>query len=226
LPGSAWARTHGAGDRALPESRAAASMTRMDVRPVASEDVGAATETIAQAFRHDPVWGVALGVVDGSEGHLRPFWRLYVEGARRYDGVFASPDAGTVSVWIPPGGTELSAAQDAAIRELVEEALGSTRATALSELWDRFDEHHPHHEPHAYLSLLATHPSLAGHGFGQAHLAADLARWDAAGIPTYLESNNPRNNHRYERQGYAKVGQFETILDGAIVTTMWRPVGG
>jgi GNAT superfamily N-acetyltransferase len=198
----------------------------MDVRPAAKEDLAAATQTITLAFRHDPVWGVALGAVDGSEDHLHPFWRLYVEGARRYDAVFASPDAGTVSVWIPPGGTELSAEQDVAIRELVEQALGSAQATAMFELWDRFDEHHPHHEPHAYLSLLATRPSLAGHGYGQTHLAAVLARWDVAGIPTYLESSNPRNNHRYERQGYAKVGQFETILDRAIVTTMWRPVGG
>jgi GNAT superfamily N-acetyltransferase len=198
----------------------------MDVHPVAQQDVDAATETIALAFRHDPVWGVALGVVDGSEDHLLPFWRTYVEGARRFDGVFGSTDAGTVSCWIPPGETELSEEQEVAIRELVEQALDPALTTAMFELWDRFDEHHPHDEPHAYLSLLATRPSLAGHGYGQMHLAADLARWDEAGLPTYLESSNPRNNARYERQGYAKVGQFETVLDGAIVTTMWRPVGG
>jgi hypothetical protein len=107
------------------------------------DGLAAATETITLALRHDTVWGVALGVVDGSEDHLDPFWRLYVEGARRYDVVFASADAGTVSVWIPPGGMELSEEQDVAIRELVEHALGSAQATAMFELWDRFDEHHP-----------------------------------------------------------------------------------
>ena len=121
---------------------------------------------------------------------------------------------------------ELSDEQEAAMRELAERMLGPARATALFELWDRFDEHHPHQEPHAYLSLPATRPALTGHGYGQAHLAADLARWDDAGIPTYLESSNPRNDHRYERQGYVKVGRFETVLDRAIVATMWRPVGG
>ena len=66
----------------------------------------------------------------------------------------------------------------------------------------------------------------AGRGHGRVHLAADLGRWDAAGVPTYLEPSDPRNNARYERQGYFEVGEFEMIVDGAIVTTVWRPVGG
>jgi ribosomal protein S18 acetylase RimI-like enzyme len=198
----------------------------MEVGPITLEDVDAATETIALAFRHDPVWGVALGADDGLERFRSAYWRQYVEGGLRYDTVFASAHAGTVSVWIPPGGAELSEDQEAALRDLVKHTLGSTQAAALFALWDRFEQHHPHQEPHAYLSLLATRPALAGHGYGQSHLATDLSRWDAAGIPTYLESSNPGNNHRYERQGYTRVGQFETVLDAAIVTTMWRPVGG
>lgn len=179
-----------------------------------------------RAFRNDPVWGPALGGVTALEDDLRAYWSLYLEGAQRYETVFTSADAGTVSVWIPPGGTELSEGQESELRALAERALDASHVAALFELWDRFDENHPHEAPHAYLSLLATRPSLAGHGYGQAHLAGDLARWDAVGIPTYLESSNPANNHRYERQGYLQVGQFETVLDRAIVTTMWRRVGG
>jgi GNAT superfamily N-acetyltransferase len=198
----------------------------MQVEPIGDDDVEAATATITSAFRDDPVWRVALESPNATTEHLHAFWRFYVEGGRRYDTVFATRAAGTVSVWIPPGGTEVSEEQEALLRDLAREALGPARSTALFELWDRFEEHHPDTEPHAYLSLLATRPDLAGHGYGQAHLAADLARWDDAGLPTYLESSNPRNNRRYERLGYAAVGGFETVLDGAIVTTMWRPVGG
>jgi len=198
----------------------------MEVRPIALDDVDDVTETIALAFRNDPVWGVALAAANGSHDHLLPYWQIYVEGARRYDTVFASADAGTVSVWIPPGGNELTEKQERALRDIAERALGPTQTAALVELWDRFDEHRSRQERHGYLSLLATRPDLAGHGYGQAHLAADLERWDAAGLPTYLESSNPRNDHRYARQGYLSVGSFETVLDRAIVTTMWRPVGG
>ena len=198
----------------------------MKVVPVAEDDVDAATDTITLAFQGDPVWGVALQSPDGATSHFRPYWRLYIDGGRRYDTVFASAGAGTVSVWIPPGGTEVSQEQEAALRELAMTALGSARSKALFDLWDRFEEHHPRSEPHAYLSLLATRPDLGGHGYGQAHLAEDLARWDSARVPTYLESSNPGNNHRYERQGYERIGEFKTVLDDAIVTTMWRPARG
>jgi GNAT superfamily N-acetyltransferase len=197
----------------------------MDVRPAGPHDVDGVVETITLAFRHDPVWGPALAAPDDAEEHLRSYWRMYVAGALRHGTVFVGRDAATASLWIPPGETEFSPEQESALRELVDRALAPERAKALYELWDHFEENHRRDEPHAYLSLLATRPDFAGHGYGQAHLATDLARWDAAGVPTYLESSNPANNHRYERQGYVRVGQFETILGAAVVTTMWRPVG-
>jgi GNAT superfamily N-acetyltransferase len=195
-------------------------------QPAEPGDVDAVADTIARAFRTDPVWGPALAVPDGSVDHHRPFWRIYVEGAVRHGTVFVTPGAATVSVWIPPGVPELSDEQEAAIADLVMTVLPAERATALFELWKRFDDNHPHDEPHAYLSLLATRPEHAGHGYGQAHLAADLARWDALGLPTYLESSNPANDHRYARQGFARRGEFHTVIDAAVVTTMWRPVPG
>jgi GNAT superfamily N-acetyltransferase len=198
----------------------------MDLHRVTTDEVHAAAITIAEAFRGDPVWSVALGLVDGTEVDLPAFWRLYVEGARRYDTAFAGVHAQTVSTWIPPGGTELSEEQERQASQLVERMLTPHQATAMVELWDRFDAHRPHDRTHAYLSLLATHPDRAGHGYGQAHLAADLRRWDDVGIPTYLESTNPRNDSRYARLGYVAIGRFEAVLDRAVVTTMWRPVGG
>lgn len=198
----------------------------MELRVAEPEDVDAIVETIALAFRRDPVWGPALAVANGSEAHLPPFWRLYVEGALRHRTVFLTPNAATASVWIPPGESELSDKQQAVMTDLVTAALELDRASAMFELWDRFEANHRHDEPHAYLSLLATRPAFAGRGYGQAHLAANLDHWDAVGVPTYLESSNPANNHRYHRQGYAKVGEFRTVLDHAVVTTMWRPVRG
>jgi GNAT superfamily N-acetyltransferase len=198
----------------------------MDVVPAGDGDVDAAVETITLAFLDDPVWSVALARDDLGDRHLRPYWRLFVESALEHGTVFVSPDAATASVWIAPGAPELSERHERAARRLVESALVPTRARALFELWDRFDANHPHDEPHAYLSLLATHPRARGRGLGQSHLAIDLARWDAVGLPTYLESSNPANNHRYARQGYVEVGGFSTVLDGAPVTTMWRAVEG
>ena len=184
------------------------------------------TETITLAFLRDPVWSVALARPDGSTAHNAAYWRHYVEGALRYSTVFTMEDPSAVSVWLPPGGTELSATQEEALVRLIEGALEPAAAQALFELWDRFDANHPHDEPHAYLSLLATHPDHRGTGTGQRLLADDLARFDAAGVPAYLESTNPGNDHRYERAGFRRLGGFEAVLDRAPISTMWRPASG
>jgi GNAT superfamily N-acetyltransferase len=92
----------------------------------------------------------------------------------------------------------------------------------MFELWDRFAANHPHDEPHAYLSLLATHPDHRGQGIGQRLLAEDLSRWDAARVPAYLESTNPGNDHRYERAGFRRIGGFRAVVDDTPISTMWR----
>jgi GNAT superfamily N-acetyltransferase len=192
-------------------------------RPASIADVGLVTEALTLAFLDDPVWSVALARPDGSTDHHPAYWRLYVEGALRYSMVFMTQDGSAVSVWIPPGGTELSDTGEEAVERLVEATLEPAAVRAMSELWERFAANHPRDEPHAYLSLLATHPHHQGRGLGQRLLAQDLERWDAAGVPTYLESTNPGNDHRYERAGFGRVGGFRAVLDDAPISTMWRP---
>ena len=194
----------------------------MPSRPATLDDLGLVTETLTLAFVHDPVWGVALARPDGATVHHEAFWQLYVEGALRYSTVFMTDNGSAVSVWIPPDGTELSNAGEDAVENLVGASLEPAAARAMSELWERFAANHPHDEPHAYLSLLATHPDHRGQGIGQRLLADDLARWDSAALPTYLESTNPGNDHRYERAGFRRIGRFPAVLDDAPISTMWR----
>ena len=196
----------------------------MTSRPANLADVDLVTETVTLAFVHDPIWSVALARSDGSIDHHAAFWRLAVEGALRYSTVFMTDEASAVSVWIPPEGTELSNDGVVALKRMVDAALDPVAARAMFELWDRFAANHPHHEPHAYLSLLATHPDHRGQGIGQRLLAEDLARFDADGVATYLESTNPGNDHRYERAGFRWIGGFQAVLDDAPISTMWRPV--
>jgi len=197
----------------------------MTSRAATADDIDRVVECLTLAFRDDPVWGVALARPDGSTTHVAPFWRFYVEGALRYSTVFTTDDVSAVAVWIPPGGTELSDDQEAEVVRLVEASLEPAAAQAMFELWDRFEANHPYAEPHAYLSLLATHPNHRGRGIGQQLLAEGLARFDADHIPAYLESTNPANDHRYERAGFRRIGGFTSVLDDAPISTMWRPAG-
>jgi GNAT superfamily N-acetyltransferase len=194
----------------------------MDFRVATEADVAAVTETLTLAFHDDPVWGPALARSDGDETHLRPIWRLYVEGSRRFDNAYLTDGAAAVSIWTPPGETELSDAQEHRLTELVTESVEPARLDALMELFDRFEQAHPRDEPHAYLGLLATHPDHRGHGIAQQLLAENLKELDARGIPSYLESTNPANDHRYERAGFHRIGTFTAVLDDAVVSQMWR----
>jgi GNAT superfamily N-acetyltransferase len=125
------------------------------------------------------------------------------------------------SVWIPPGGTELSEDDEERVEPPLRDLVGP-RAGEVLELLERFDAAHPRQEPHYYLSLLGTHPAHAGRGLGMALLAENLRRVDEEGMPAYLESSNPANNHRYERHGFARTGEFYPPSSDVPVTTMWR----
>jgi GNAT superfamily N-acetyltransferase len=198
----------------------------MRARRATRNELDGVTQTITLAFATDPIWSVALARSDGRVDHHRDYWRMFVDGAAAQDGIWLIDDGAAVAVWIPPDGRELSDAATAELERYNVTHLGETGAREMAELYERFDANHPTTERHAYLSLLATHPDHRGKGIGQALLTETLGWWDAAGVPAYLESTNPANDHRYERAGFRPVGEFHAVRDDAPITTMWRPIGG
>ncbi len=192
------------------------------MRVASSEaDLATATETISLAFHDDPTWSWAFPEPRLRQKQYSTFWRFVINGAMRYPWVFLSGDGAAASIWIPPDGTELSAEDDEKVEPLLEELVGH-RAGEVVELLERFDEARPKDRPHYYLSLLGTHPAHAGRGHGFALLTENLGRIDDLGMPAYLESSNPANNHRYERYGFAKIGEFYPPTGKTPITTMWR----
>lgn len=199
----------------------------MDSHAAIGSDAELITRCIALAFATDPVWEPALRRADGRTDHHEAFWRIHVEAALRHGTVRMTEGGEAVSVWLPPGADELSAEDERALDELLDGALDAEGRDALAILNERFAASHAEVSPnHYYLSLLATHPDHRGKGVGQALLAADLRLWDAEGVPAYLESTNPANDHRYARAGFRVVGGFRAVVDDAWISTMWRDVGG
>jgi GNAT superfamily N-acetyltransferase len=190
-------------------------------RVATAADIDAIVDTITLAFLHDPIWGPALAVPNGATDHVPLFWRQWVERSVGISGAYVRGDAATVALWTPPGLDELTPEGDAEIERLAREFLPSQRAADLFALFDRFEDRHPH-QPHAYLGFLATHPDFRGKGIGQELLADTLTLWDAQGVPTYLESSNPANNHRYERAGFHSIGHIDAVLNDARIELMWR----
>ena len=195
-------------------------------RAATTQDIDAVTRCITLAFATDPVWEPALRRADGRTDHHEPYWRMFVKAAVDQETAFMTERGEAVAVWVPPGGDELPPAGVEALDVFLDRNLDRDGVAAMHTLYERFEASRVPLGAHYYLSLLATHPDHRGRGIGQALLAANLAAWDDADIPAYLESTNPSNDHRYARAGFRAIGGFHTVRDPSRVRAMWRDVGG
>jgi GNAT superfamily N-acetyltransferase len=180
-------------------------------------DAEAVIETVAQAFLQDPTWSWAYPAPEAR----RAWWSFCIRSALRYPWVLKTGGYEAVSVWIPPGGTELSPEEDDLVPGILDSLVGA-RAPIVMELLSRFGASHPRHQPHYYLSLLGVADRHRGRGLGIALLRENLARIDAEGSAAYLESSNPHNDKRYQALGFRPIGSFTAPEGGPTITGMWR----
>ena len=184
-------------------------------------DAEAITETISLAFHEDPTWAWAFRDAERRQEQYMIWWRLFVDGAMRYPWVLATERCEVAAIWLPPDGTEMSPEDEAQVPSLLPELVGD-HAPAFLELLERFEAARPPDPPHYYLSLLGVHADHRGKGLGMKMLRENLSRFDALGMPTYLESSNRANNPKYESVGYVSIGEFTTPDDSVVITQYWR----
>ncbi len=183
--------------------------------------MASAVELLVGAFYDDPTWSWAFPDPHARRAQHRALWGLFVAGAMRYPWVWLAARNTAVSVWIPPGGSDLSEQQEESLQPLLVRLLGRDAARVL-RAFELIETAHPRDAPHYYLSLLGTDPARRGHGYGLGLLAANLRLIDDAGAPAYLESSNPANVSRYERHGFEVIGSLDLPEDGPTIHTMWR----
>jgi hypothetical protein len=69
---------------------------------------------------------------------------------------------------------------------------------------------------------LGVRPDRQGQGIGSFLLIGHHAYLHVAGIPAYLEANDPRNRNLYLRHGYVDVGPPIVLPTGLPIWPMWR----
>ena len=191
------------------------------IRDVAPVDVTEISSVLAEAMIEGPVarW---LMPDDAARQRRAPgYFEIYAEHAVRYGEVYANADPDTgelsaVALWFPFTSLIPSPAD---YEHRLKEAAGSAfdRTCELDAL---LEAHHPL-DPHHYLAFLAVRPERQNRGIGSALLDRHHARLDAAGLPAYLESNDPRNRDLYLRHGYS-VRSVVRLPDGPPLWLMWR----
>ena len=135
-------------------------------RVATSADAAIITGVLTDAFGSDPIWGTWAFPGHHAPSELRrAVFRILIEGALRFAWVWLTPGDTATSVWFPPGESELTPRQEAALDALLRDSLG-TGAGRILRSFEQFETARPQAQ-HYYLSLLGTDPRHAAHGYGR-----------------------------------------------------------
>lgn len=191
------------------------------IRDVAPVDTGEITQVLVAAMGDGAVARWLTPDADVRHRDSPAYFEIFAEHAVRYGEVYATVDPhdgrlSGVALWFPL--TSLIPPPYDYDRRL-KDASGSAFDRAR-ELDAALEAHHPM-DPHHYLAFLAVRPDRQNQGIGSALLDRHHARLDPAGIPAYLEANDPRNRDLYLRHGYVTRAVIR-LPDGPPVWSMWR----
>jgi ribosomal protein S18 acetylase RimI-like enzyme len=199
------------------------------VRPATRADIDALSAALGRAFFDDPVMRWML---PDSALRRRKLHRLFAAMTRYHHlsrgGVEVAPDGdgiGGAALWDPPGQWKTSRIDELRAMPTLLLTFGASLRRGL-EVEELMKEAHPG-EPHWYLAVIGSDPTVRGKGFGQALMRSRLDRCDAEHAPAYLESSNPDNVPYYERFGFEVTGEIELPSrdgnPGPSLVPMWRP---
>lgn len=199
----------------------------IDVRPARKSDIGALAGVLGRAFYDDPV---STWMLPDDKSRAAGLAAYFGAATRHHHlaggGVEAACDGpviGAAALWDPPGRWRESRYAQFRMLPALIRAFGP-RVSALSTgrtLADLLSAAHPE-EPHWYLAVIGSDPTVRGRGFGQAVMRSRLDRCDAEHCPAYLESSKFDNVPYYQRFGFAVTGEITLPGGGPTLWQMWR----
>lgn len=167
-----------------------------------SEELRARTlATLVSAFRDDPVERWLYPTDDEYEQHFPGFLAAFGGLAFRLGTAWRLGDCTAVALWLPP---DAEPDGEAITQVLLETVAPAKHAETISAL-EQMDAAHPRYA-HWYLPWFGVHAARQGQGLGSKLMTACLASVDAARLPAYLETPNPRTIAFYQRHGFEIVG--------------------
>jgi GNAT superfamily N-acetyltransferase len=197
--------------------------TGIDVRDAQKSDVRAISTTLGRAFYEDPIikW-----MLPNDRQRAKGLPRMFSAMTRHHflagGGCEIAQDGsiGAAALWDPPGRWKQSGLLELRMMPSFFWAFGR-RVPAGRHVADLMKRSHPE-EPHWYLAVIGSDPTVRGAGFGQALMRSRLDRCDAEHAPAYLESSNPDNVPYYTRFGFEVTGEIKLPDGGPSMWPMWR----
>src|SRR5882724_2945578 len=97
-------------------------------------DIDRIVEILTGAFFHDPLWGPAFPDVERRAEQAAALWRFYVTSVQRYPWTFLTAGGEATTVWIPPGGVELTSEQESSLESLLVDGAGRETADGILQI--------------------------------------------------------------------------------------------
>ncbi|MGE2835014.1 GNAT family N-acetyltransferase [Mycobacterium sp. SMC-4] len=194
------------------------------VAPARRADVKPLSRVLGRAFFDDPVM---MWMVPDDTRRAKALPRVFAAMTRHhFFGADATEIAGrdggldAAALWDPPGRWKQTPREELRMMPAFLLAMGRQvkRGQAMAELMKQY---HPE-EPHWYLAVIGSDPTVRGAGFGQALMRSRLDRCDAEGAPVYLESSKESNIGYYMRFGFEVTGEITLPEGGPTMWPMWR----
>ena len=185
----------------------------MRVRPYQASDGPASRAILKQAFADDPIMHIIFPgkMYDllGERFFGMVAWMLHrsfgmSEVVETEDGTVCA-----VALWQPAQTTWGAQARQIILLAWMVWRIGLKGMSKLWPLMMATERKRFHHAPTAdYLQCIGVDPSFQGQGIGSLLLTVGLERAQASGVPSYLESSQPRNIPFYRRHGFTILEEY------------------
>ncbi|MFI0741069.1 GNAT family N-acetyltransferase [Streptomyces sp. NPDC021100] len=182
------------------------------------DDAASISRFLARAFDDDPMMRWFFPEEASREASLTAYFSTIFSRQYVLNGV-CERTADAAAFWVAPEAQEKAVPDAETIQELV--ALLGDRAGLFGEAVETAARHTPQ-EPHWSLALIGADPAAQGQGQGSALLRSGLAKADASGMPTYLESSKESNIPVYEHFGFTVREEMVLPGGGPTLWGMWR----
>ena len=177
------------------------------------DDWPEASEVLADAFLHDPVFGWLLPDPARRAAALRRYFGIAARDVvLRHAGSIAVVEHGKVlgaALILPPGQWRTPIRVEARHAVSYGRIFGRRLGHALGAL-TVVERLHPRF-PHYYLPYIGVASAAQGQGVGNALLTVLSHRCDAEGLPAYLEASSPENARLYRRHGFVTTRQIRPL---------------
>lgn len=194
-----------------------------DVRDAQVQERASIAAMLGRAFANDPAMSYIFPDAAERARRLPKLFALLFDGDADGMRLVAGP-ADAATLWRAPGQAATPLTAMIAQAPGLIAALGTAIPRAL-RISGAIGAHFPT-EDFWYLHVAGVDPSQQGRGLGGRIIRAGLARNDASGKPTYLETATESNLGLYGALGFTLIGDWQVPRGGPRFWSMQRPVGG